>query len=98
MNADLTSSIVRVLRPDGKTAGTGFVVADGLVATCAHVIPPAAQPRSGTAAEAVELVFRASGEKHLAEVVPEWWRPADAGDVAILKLRGKVKSRLKEKR
>ena len=59
MMADLTSGIVRVLRSDKETAGTGFVVADGLVVTCAHVIPPAAQPKEGRAGEDVELVFRA---------------------------------------
>ena len=88
MNNDPTSGIVRILRPDGKTAGTGFVVAAGLVATCAHVLPAAAQPRSGSPAGEVELVFRANGEKRLAEVVSEWWRSADAGDVAILRLKG----------
>lgn len=39
MNVDLKAGIVRVIRPDGETAGTGFVVTDeGLIATCAHVV------------------------------------------------------------
>ena len=39
MSNDLTAGIVRILKPDGSTAGTGFVVSDeGLIATCAHVV------------------------------------------------------------
>lgn len=49
MNTDLASSIVRILRSDKGTAGTGFVLADGLVVTRAHVIPAAAQPIEGRA-------------------------------------------------
>ncbi len=87
MNTDLASSIVRILRSDKETTGTGFVVADGLVVTCAHVIPAAAKPKEGRAGEDVELVFRACGKSALAEVVAEWWRPAEGGDVAFLRLK-----------
>jgi S1-C subfamily serine protease len=87
MNTDLASGIVRILRSDKETAGTGFVVADGLVVTCSHVIPAAAQPKNGRAGEDVELVFRANGKSALAEVVAEWWRPVDGGDVAFLRLK-----------
>ena len=39
MSFDLTKGIVRIVKPDGSTAGTGFVVSDeGLIATCAHVV------------------------------------------------------------
>jgi len=86
MQSNIISGIVRINRPDGKTAGTGFVVSDRLIATCAHVIPPGAEPKSGMPPEKVELVFRKSNEKRSAHVVAEWWRPADAGDVAFLKL------------
>jgi hypothetical protein len=85
MNTDLSSSIVRILRPDKETTGTGFVVAEGLVVTCAHVIPAASQPKDGKAGADVELVFLAGGQA--AQVAPEWWRPADGGDVAFLWLR-----------
>jgi hypothetical protein len=87
MDTDLASSIVRILRSDKETAGTGFVVADGLVVTCAHVIPAAAKPNEVRAGEDVELVFRFNGKSALAEVVAEWWRPAEGGDVAFLRLR-----------
>jgi WD40 repeat protein len=87
MNADLTGRIVRILRSDKETAGTGFVVADGLVVTCAHVIASASQPKEGRAGEDVKLVFRANGQVALAEVVADWWRPSDGGDVAFLRLK-----------
>ena len=87
MDIDLASGIVRILRSDKETAGTGFVVAGGLIVTCAHVIPAAAKPSEGRAGEDVELVFRISGRSALAEVVAEWWRPADGEDVAFLRLK-----------
>jgi hypothetical protein len=87
-NSNMISGIVRIIRPDGKTAGTGFVVSDSLIATCAHVIMQEGQPKPGSLPDKVELVFRLTGEKRFAAVMPEWWRPADAGDVAILRLEG----------
>jgi WD40 repeat protein len=87
MATDLTSGIARILSPDGNTAGTGFVVADGLLVTCAHVIPVEAQPKDGKPGADVELVFRTGGQKALARVVPEWFRPDDAEDVAFLRLK-----------
>ena len=88
MQSNIISGIVSINRPDGKTAGTGFVVSDRLIATCAHVIPPGAEPKPGIPPEKVELVFRKSNEKRSAHILAEWWRPADAGDVAFLKLDG----------
>jgi len=87
MKADLISGIVRILRPDKETAGTGFVVAENLAVTCAHVLAAAAQPKDGQAGADVVLVFRAGGGRTVAAVVPEWFRPADAEDVAFLQLR-----------
>ncbi len=85
--ADLRSGVVRILRPDRKTAGTGFVVAGDLAVTCAHVLPAEAQPKDGQAGQDVELVFLAGGGRSLASVVPEWLRPAEAEDGAFLQLR-----------
>ncbi len=85
--ADLTSGIVRILDSNRKTVGTGFVVAEDLAVTCAHVISAAAPPKDGQAGADVELVFRAGGGRALAAVVREWFRPADAEDVAFLQLK-----------
>jgi WD40 repeat protein len=50
MGADLSrgswgsASVVQVLAPGGGAAGAGFVAADGLVVTCAHVLPAERAP------------------------------------------------------
>jgi len=90
VSAELASGIVRILGPkqdQGKsgtvltTAGTGFLVtADGLIATCAHVVAGFA---AGIGAR-VELVFQTTGEQHSATVVS--WAEPEAQDVAILRL------------
>ena len=83
MSTDLTTGIVRILTPNGTTAGTGFVVADeGLIAICAHVVAYAGAGPGGT----VRVVFHATGEIREAKVEPDWWRDPDAEDVAILRL------------
>ena len=69
--ADLPTSIVRILGSDGNTVGTGFVVtADGLIATCAHVV------RSAGAGPGVIVrqVFHATGDEATAIVEPDGWR------------------------
>ncbi|HET8680327.1 MAG TPA: serine protease [Micromonosporaceae bacterium] len=82
MDDTLVRSVVRVLDADGGVAGTGFLVtAEGLVATCAHVILDR---------DEVEVAFRARGEVQRARVERGWLSPADALDVAILRLRGPV--------
>jgi len=88
MTDDLTIGIVRIVRPDGTTAGTGFVVTDdGLIATCSHVVQSEKSQRRGDPRpDYVDLVFHATGDCRRARVEPAWWRPADAEDVAILRL------------
>ncbi|MGB3510646.1 MAG: trypsin-like peptidase domain-containing protein [Microcoleaceae cyanobacterium] len=81
MNFDLTQSIVRILKPDRTTAGTGFFVAkNGLIATCAHVI---ASYKPG---EEVSVVLFSGNEKHQAIIEKKWWRKPSDEDVAILRL------------
>lgn len=86
----LLSGIVRVLQPNGKTAGTGFVLtSDGLIATCAHVVQSDdAQRRGDPIPEKRTIVFHATGEQREARVEPEWWRTSKAEDVAILRIDG----------
>ena len=91
MSQDLTAGIVRVLRPSGTTAGTGFVVTDdGLIATCAHVVEAAGAGPSDT----VRVVFHATSEEREARVEPDWWHGPDAEDVAILRLDGPLPERV----
>lgn len=83
MTIDLKAGIVRVLKPNGETSGTGFVVTDdGFIATRAHVVE-AAEAGPG---DTVRVAFHATGEEREARVEPTWWRDPNAEDVAILRL------------
>ena len=90
--ADFRTYILRLLHPDGSTAGTGFLVsADGLIATCSHVVLPfEAQQVGKPRPKTVRLVFHTTGQEALARVVSKWWRGCDAEDVAILRLEGEL--------
>ncbi|VVB63110.1 Trypsin-like peptidase domain protein [uncultured archaeon] len=90
MTLDLAPGIVRILRPNGTTSGTGFVVSDsGLIATCSHVIQSQdSQIRGESRPERITVVFNATGERRQAIVQPDWWRDAVKEDVAILQLEG----------
>jgi formylglycine-generating enzyme required for sulfatase activity len=79
----IESSTFRILRPDGKTVGTGFLVASNLAVTCAHVVV-AADAIDG---DTIQVQFTERDEKHSALVVPEYWRNPDKGDVAFLRLQ-----------
>ena len=81
MDSDLTKSIVRILRKDGKTAGTGFFVSkNGLIATCAHVV---AGYEPG---EKVSVVLFSSNKQCQAIIEKRWWRNPSDEDVAILRV------------
>jgi WD40 repeat protein len=83
MQNELQSGIVRILDSDGDTAGTGFIVSDKLVVTCAHVISQAETPP-----ESVDLVFLVDDHKTFtASVVIEYWRDQEHEDLAILRLQ-----------
>ena len=90
VKTDLLTSIVRILTPAGVTAGTGFVVsANGLIATCSHVIQVCVSQTAGESKqERVTVIFRSTGDKRDALVQPEWWSPCSAEDVAILRIEG----------
>ncbi|MFC4500576.1 MULTISPECIES: trypsin-like peptidase domain-containing protein [Streptomyces] len=84
--ADLLPGVARIHRPDGAVAGTGFLVADGTLVTCAHVVEAAG---SGPGA-AILLTFpHVDGAEPLQGHVPaELWRAADGEDVAFIRLTG----------
>ncbi|MGB7571711.1 MAG: hypothetical protein WBL87_08140 [Methanothrix sp.] len=54
---------MRVLRPD-KDRGTGFVVAEDLAVSCAHIIALAAQPKEGRAGTDDTALSLKSGAAH----------------------------------
>ncbi len=85
----LKSAIVKILRPDGRTAGTGLYVAAGLVVTCAHVAAKAAGTESACgegSTVALRFHFAVPAERMEARVASAGWRPEY--DVAILKISG----------
>ncbi|AMW08131.1 hypothetical protein A4E84_00325 [Streptomyces qaidamensis] len=84
----LAASVARIETQDGRTAGTGFIVAPGILLTCAHVVALAGEGPGGR----VRLVF-----PHLtgapcttAQVLHEGWRAPDAEDIAVLHLEEDV--------
>jgi hypothetical protein len=81
--AELESIVVRI-DVDDQPQGTGFVAADDLVVTCAHVVADG----SGQPAAHIEIGFRAAGESRPAQVVPEYWRAPEAEDIAVLRFAG----------
>ncbi|MFF8278889.1 trypsin-like peptidase domain-containing protein, partial [Streptomyces lateritius] len=84
--SDLPTAVAQILTPDGRVAGTGFLVAEGVVVTCAHVVE-AAEGGPGTV---VQLAFpHVVGADQLEGTVPEeLWRSAEYEDVAFIRLSG----------
>jgi WD40 repeat protein len=79
------NGIVRILKADGATAGTGFFAGNSPnIVTCAHVIRYADAEPEGT----VRFVLHSDPEKHIytARVLTEGWRPPEAEDIAFLLL------------
>jgi WD40 repeat protein len=89
-SGELMRGVVRILAPDGATAGTGFLVhQDGFIATCSHVVQSIKdQEGNPPRPEKVRVRFRATGTEVEALVVH--WSPFTLADVAILKLMGDV--------
>ncbi|MGC0332845.1 WD40 repeat protein [Streptomyces sp. SAI-170] len=88
----LGPAVARVRDADGTAVGTGFLLAPGLVATCAHVVAQALRVDGRdetvpTASLTVEFPLQRGGTVHRASVSA--WRPVTAdgsGDVALLRL------------
>lgn len=75
-------STLRILNPNGKTVGTGFLVATKLAVTCAHVITDAEAIEGDT----IQVQFTGQDGKIDALVDQALWRNVDNGDVAFLRL------------
>ncbi|MGW4085991.1 nSTAND1 domain-containing NTPase [Streptomyces sp. NPDC004822] len=78
----------RVFAPDGEPAGAGFLVAEGLLCTCAHVVaePDGSRPPGPVEVDFPLLAGAVPGPRVTAEV--ESWRPED--DIALLRLTAAV--------
>ncbi len=82
MAQDLERSVIRILNQSDATVGTGFVVADGLAVTCAHVVKAAGSDKD----ELLFVQFYADESQQIAQVLTEGWSPPEADDVAFLQL------------
>jgi hypothetical protein len=99
MAVDLMAGLVRIFRPDGATAGTGFLVDEtGLIVTCSHVVQDHEEQGREPRPEEVKVVFGGGGaqrNQRIARVIPEWWSGFEAYDVAFLQCEGALPERTK---
>ncbi|MDX3538831.1 trypsin-like peptidase domain-containing protein [Streptomyces sp. MB09-01] len=88
MAGDATSglppAVAQILGPEGEVAGAGFLVAEGLLVTCAHVVRGAGSGPGGS----VRLAFpHAAGAPQVeGQVLDGPWRAPEGEDVAIIRL------------
>ncbi|MEU6071036.1 trypsin-like peptidase domain-containing protein [Streptomyces sp. NPDC047082] len=83
---DLAAAVAQILAPGGKVAGAGFLVAEDVLVTCAHVIQAAGGgpgARVHVAFPHVEKTPRAEGV-----VSQDLWRAPEDEDVAVIRLSG----------
>ncbi len=80
----LRTGVVALLDPSGQIVGAGFVAAERLIVSCAHVVIAAGSGPGGT----VRVRFHHGGEARDAWVDAVAWSPPQGGgnDVAILRL------------
>ncbi|MBT2418450.1 hypothetical protein J7F01_21600 [Streptomyces sp. ISL-22] len=89
---DLGATVVRVCGGDGRPVGTGFLLAPGTVATCAHVVADALHTDASSSTPpaspvTVEFPLRPGAVRYEAAVSA--WRPVaedGSGDIALLRL------------
>nr|WP_248296504.1 trypsin-like peptidase domain-containing protein [Streptomyces sp. S1D4-11] len=82
----LLPAVAQILGPDDQVAGAGFLVAEGILVTCAHVVRAA----GAGPGESVQLVFPHLGGARRVEglVLDGPWRAAEDEDVAVVRLSG----------
>lgn len=79
---ELQKSIVAVLNHKNKIIGTGFVVGESLLLTCAHIVEQA----TGGLNEHVTVRFAIDGSECVALVEPSAFSPSYERDVALLRV------------
>ncbi|CCK29902.1 WD40 repeat protein [Streptomyces davaonensis JCM 4913] len=82
--SDLPMAVAQILAPDGRVAGTGFLVAEDLVVTCAHVVEVAGFGPGASVGLAFPRVVGADGLE--GTVLADVWRASEAEDVAFIRL------------
>ncbi|MEU9155387.1 trypsin-like peptidase domain-containing protein [Streptomyces sp. NPDC048417] len=83
---ELRTAVAQIIGRSGQVTGAGFLVAEDLLVTCAHVVLAAGPGPGGT----VQLVFpQVEGAPRVrGRVVGESWRSPDGDDVAVVRLTG----------
>lgn len=77
----LEAGTIRILKPDGSTAGTGFLVSKHLAVTCAHVVYSA----NAKAGDVIAFEYHLGNvDIQEAKVLENGWSPEN--DVAVLEL------------
>ncbi|MCX5363406.1 trypsin-like peptidase domain-containing protein [Streptomyces sp. NBC_00124] len=86
MPSDLPTAVAQILTPDGRVAGTGFLVAEDVLVTCAHVVEAA----GGGPGTTVLLSFPhvVDADRLEGSIPEELWRAAEDEDVAFIRLSG----------
>ncbi|QES57758.1 hypothetical protein DEJ51_29290 [Streptomyces venezuelae] len=82
--SSLPQAVARIVGPNGEVAGAGFLVAEEVVVTCAHVVRGAGSGPGGS----VRLAFpHATGAPRIeGRVLNGPWRDPEAEDVALVRL------------
>ncbi len=86
MSQSLEKAVIRILNQQQETVGTGFLIADRLAVTCAHVVE-AARPSTGNIIQ-TQFLCDPTGTRTLAMVCTAGWSPANQEDIAFLELKG----------
>lgn len=76
---DIKNSVVAIIDFKGKIVGTGFVVDDHLLLTCAHVVEQATAGLNDN----VKVIFSNKAQA-IATVKQAWFSPIEEKDVAVL--------------
>ncbi|MGV9451237.1 nSTAND1 domain-containing NTPase [Streptomyces sp. NPDC003635] len=82
--SDLPLSVAQILTPDGQVAGTGFLVAEGVLVTCAHVVEDAGGGPDSEVLLSFPYLVNADGIR--GTVPTDLWRSAEREDVAFIRL------------
>jgi len=84
--AGIPSAVAQIVDSEDRVVGAGFLVADGMLVTCAHVV---ANAGSGPG-ERLRVVFPHAVEapSMVGHVRADLWRAPDAEDVAFVRLEG----------
>lgn len=80
--SDFRRALFRVLQADGKTSGTAFAVANGILVTCTHVVNKPLRVGLGICT----VIHQETGQHFTAELIRDSIRPDTEEDVATLSI------------